>query len=134
MNSKVNNWAVELEQYNLKLDWIPGSKNLLADSLSRLIDVVPDAKQKQEPDGQEFGNFCFEELKPAELLEVAVTDTIMTDDCVEECIEHSIQSKDQSRSRQISPTTTTTPPNRKEGIERSIHSKRDCAGTKNAGH
>ena len=129
MNSKVNNWAVELQQYNLKLDWIPGSKNLLADSLSHLIDVVPDAKQKQEPDGQEFGNFCFEELKPAEILEVAVTDTIMTDDCIEECIEHSIQSKDQSRSRQIPPTTTTMPLNRKEGIEHSIHSKRDCAGT-----
>ena len=25
MNSKINNWAVELEQYRLKLDWIPGS-------------------------------------------------------------------------------------------------------------
>ena len=25
MNSKVNNWAVELEQFRLQLDWIPGS-------------------------------------------------------------------------------------------------------------
>ena len=97
MNSKVNNWAVELEQYNLKLNWIPGSKNLLAESLSRLMDVVLEAKQEQEPEGQEFGNFCFEDLKPAEILEVAVTDTITAADCVEECIEHSIQSKDQSR-------------------------------------
>ena len=134
MNSKVNNWAVELEQYNLKLDWIPGSKNLLADSLSHLIYVVPDAKQKQEPEGQEFGNFCFEDLKPAKILEVAVTDTIMTNNCVEECIEHSIQSKDQSQNRQMPPTTTTMPTSRSECIEHSIHSKRDCAETKKAGH
>ena len=26
LNSKVNNWAVELEQFNLKLDWIMGVK------------------------------------------------------------------------------------------------------------
>ena len=31
LNSKVNNWAVELEQFNLKLEWIQGSKNTLAD-------------------------------------------------------------------------------------------------------
>ena len=134
MNSKVNNWAVELEQYNLKLDWIPGSKNLLADSLSRLMDVVPEAKQEQEPEGQEFGNFCFEDLKPAEILEVAVTDTITTADCVEECIKHSIQSKDQSRNRQRPLTTPMTPLNKNEGIEHSIHSKRDRAGTKKVGH
>ena len=27
LNAKVNNWAVELEQYNLKLEWIQGIKN-----------------------------------------------------------------------------------------------------------
>ena len=43
MNSKVNNWAVELEQFRLHLEWIPGSRNLLADSLSHLLDIVPDA-------------------------------------------------------------------------------------------
>ena len=37
MNSKVNNWAVELEQFQLHLEWIPGTRNLLADSLSRLL-------------------------------------------------------------------------------------------------
>ena len=31
MNSKVNNWAVELEQFRLHLEWIPGTQNLLAD-------------------------------------------------------------------------------------------------------
>ena len=53
MNSKVNNWAVELEQFQLHLEWIPGTRNLLADSLSRLLDVVPDAQKIKEPDDHE---------------------------------------------------------------------------------
>ena len=63
LNSKVNNWEVELEQFNLKLEWIQGSKNTLADSLSRLLEVLPEAKLEPEPD-QEFGCYCFEELEP----------------------------------------------------------------------
>ena len=43
MNSKVNNWGMELEQFRLHLEWIQGSQNLLADSLSHLLDIVPDA-------------------------------------------------------------------------------------------
>ena len=31
LDAKVNNWAVELEQFNLKLEWIQGVKNTLAD-------------------------------------------------------------------------------------------------------
>ena len=64
LNSKVNNWAVELEQFNLKLEWIQGSKNTLADSLSHLLEIVPEAKLEPEPEGQEFGCYCFEELTP----------------------------------------------------------------------
>ena len=77
MNAKVNNWAVELEQFKIKLDWIPGSKNLLADSLSRLMEVVPEAQQTKEPEGQEFGSYCFEELKPVEVLETVAVEEIM---------------------------------------------------------
>ena len=44
MHPKVNNWAVELEQFRLYLEWIPASRNLLVDSLSCLIDVIPDAQ------------------------------------------------------------------------------------------
>ena len=67
LNSKVNNWAVELEQFNLKLEWIQGSKNTLADSLSRLLEIVPEAKLEPEPEGQEFGCYCFEELTPVHM-------------------------------------------------------------------
>ena len=69
MNSKVNNWVVELEQFQLHLEWIPGTRNLLADSLSRLLDVVPDAQKTKEPDDQEFGSYCFEDLEPAKVME-----------------------------------------------------------------
>ena len=64
LNSKVNNWAVKLEQFNLKMEWIQGSKNTLADSLSRLLEVVPEAKLEPEPEGQEFGCYCFDDLTP----------------------------------------------------------------------
>ena len=62
LNAKVNNWVVELEQFNLKLDWIQGVKNTLADSLSRLLDVDPEAKLQAEKKGHEFGRFCFENV------------------------------------------------------------------------
>ena len=76
MNSKVNNWAVELEQFRLHLEWIPGTRNLLADSLSRLLDVVPDAQKIKEPDDQEFGSYCFEELEPAKVMGKVGTEVI----------------------------------------------------------
>ena len=76
MNSKVNNWAVELEQFKLHLEWIPGSQNLLVDSLSQLLDVTLDAQQPGEPENHEFGNYCFEELKPAKILNTISTEVI----------------------------------------------------------
>ena len=76
MNSKVNNWAVELEQFRLHLEWIPGTRNLLADSLSHLLDVVPDARKIKEPDDQEFGSYCFEELEPAKVMKKVSTEVI----------------------------------------------------------
>ena len=76
MNSKVNNWAVELEQFRLHLEWIPGTRNLLADSLSHLLDVVPDAQKTKEPDDQQFGSYCFEDLEPAKVMEKVSTEVI----------------------------------------------------------
>ena len=67
---------VELEQFRLHLEWIPGTRNLLADSLSRLLDVVPDAQKTKEPDDQEFGSYCFEELEPAKVMERISTEVI----------------------------------------------------------
>ena len=90
MNSKVNNWTVELEQFKLHLDWIPGSRNLLADSLSRLLDVNPDANQTDEPHGHEFRSFCFKDLQPAKVLEVVITEVIELNEEHGEDREHSL--------------------------------------------
>ena len=48
----------------------------MADSLSRLLDVVPDAQKTKEPDNQEFGSYCFEELEPAKVMEKVSTELI----------------------------------------------------------
>ena len=63
MNSKVNNWAVELEMYNLKFEYIQGVKNTLADTLSGLLEIDPDVTLPDEPPGTEFGYYFFGELR-----------------------------------------------------------------------
>ena len=63
LNAKVNNWAVELEQFKIELDWIFGVKNSLADSLSRLLDITLEVEPTQEPFGEEFSVACFDKLE-----------------------------------------------------------------------
>ena len=48
LNSKVNNWAMELKSFNIQLEYIQGSKNILADTLSRLIDIDEDTRLPPE--------------------------------------------------------------------------------------
>ena len=55
MNTKVNNWAVELKSYNLKFEYIKSIKNTLTDTLSRLLEIDPDVTLPAEPPGTEFG-------------------------------------------------------------------------------
>ena len=62
---------MELETFNIKFEHISGVKNTLADTLSRIIKVDPDFKDKPEADGYEFGYSCFEELPPAEVYKVS---------------------------------------------------------------
>ena len=64
MNSKVNNWAVELESQNITFKYIPGIRNTLADTLSRLIEMNGDIKLHPEEEGKEFRYFPFKELPP----------------------------------------------------------------------
>ena len=42
LNSKVNNWAVELETFNIHFEHISGIQNTLADTLSRIVRMDPD--------------------------------------------------------------------------------------------
>ena len=64
LNSKVNNWAVELESQNITFEYIPGIRNTLADTLSRLIEMDENIKLQPEEEGKKFGYFPFEELPP----------------------------------------------------------------------
>ena len=65
MNANVNNWAVELESQNINFEFIAGTKNVLADTLSRLIEFDESIKLPDEEPGYEFGYTPFEELPPA---------------------------------------------------------------------
>ena len=64
LNSKVKNWAVELESQNITFEYIPGIRNTLADILSRLIEMDENIKLQQEEEGKDFRYFPFEELRP----------------------------------------------------------------------
>ena len=44
--------------------------------MSHLLDIVPDAQKSKEPDDQEFGSYCFEELEPAKVIETISTEVI----------------------------------------------------------
>ena len=78
-NSKVKNQAIELETFNIEFEHISGIKNILADTLSRIIRVDPDIKAEPESEGYELGYSCFEELPPAKVCKVSkvITETVM---------------------------------------------------------
>ena len=81
MNSKVNNWAVELESQKIDFVFIPGVTNVLADTLNKLIEVNSDIKLPEEEEGHEFGYVPFEQLPPAqvEVLEEILINEITND-------------------------------------------------------
>ena len=54
-NATVNNWAVSIEDYQLKFEYIKGVKNTFADTMSHLVQLDPDVALPPEPNGQQFG-------------------------------------------------------------------------------
>ena len=77
LNSKVNNWVMELEAFNIQFDYIKGSNNILVDTLSHLITIDPDMPTTPEEQGYEKGmslamqylrNFQKSKLKPMRLM------------------------------------------------------------------
>ena len=59
--------------------FIPGVKNVLTDTLSRLIEVDSDVKLPKESEGHKFGYIPFEQLPPAQveiLEEILVNEVI----------------------------------------------------------
>ena len=45
LNDTVNKWSTEIESFNINFVHISGKDNVLADTLSRLIDMDPELKQ-----------------------------------------------------------------------------------------
>ena len=71
LNNKVNNWAMELEAFNIKFQHVSGKTNIPADTLSRLVDIDPDARLDPENAGCEFGYYVFETLPKLSSEEIA---------------------------------------------------------------
>ena len=65
LNDTVNNWSTEIESFNINFVHISGKDNVLADTLSRLVNIDPDLKQQPNLKDHEFGKYGFETLPKA---------------------------------------------------------------------
>ena len=73
LNSKVNNWAIEISPFRITFEYIKGIKNTLADTMSRLIEIDPQTQQDSEPEGYEFGYYTFDSLPAMEVSNIDTT-------------------------------------------------------------
>ena len=73
LNSKVNNWAIEILPFCITFKYIKGIKNTLADTMSRLINIDPQVQQDSEPEGYEFGYYTFDTLPTLEVSNIETT-------------------------------------------------------------
>ena len=71
LNSKVNNWAIEISPFRITFEYIKGIKNTLADTMSRLTDIDPQVQS--EPEGYEFRYYIFDELPSLEVSDIKAT-------------------------------------------------------------
>ena len=70
----MNNWAVEISPCRIQFEYIMGIKNTLADTMSRLIQIDPEARLQPEQEGYEFWYHAFEDMEPIKC-EVSAVDT-----------------------------------------------------------
>ena len=73
LNSKVNNWAIEISPFRITFEYIKGIKNTLADTVSILIDIDPQVQPEPEPEGYEFRYYTFDELPSLEVSNIGST-------------------------------------------------------------
>ena len=62
LNSKVNNWAIEISPFRITFEYIKGIKNTLADTMNCLIEIDPQIQSEPEPEGYEFGYYIFDSV------------------------------------------------------------------------
>ena len=70
LNSKVNNWAIEICPFHITFEYTKGIKNTLADTMSRMIDIDPQVQPEPEPEGYEFGYYTFDPLPALEVHDI----------------------------------------------------------------
>ena len=70
LNSKVNNWAIEISPFCITFKYVKGIKNTLANTMSRLIDIDPQVQPESEPEVYEFGYYTFDTLPTLEVSNV----------------------------------------------------------------
>ena len=106
----LNNWAMELESFNIQFEYIQGSKNVLVDTLSRLIDIDQDTQLPPEEQGYEFGYAVFAELpkiKCYEINEVIAGDKEIKNDPgladALQCIDNPLSAEHLQRSQEQGP-------------------------------
>ena len=73
LNSKVNNWAIEISPFCITFEYIKGIKNTLADTMSQLININPQIQQDSEPEGYVFGYYTFDTLPTLEVSNIETT-------------------------------------------------------------
>ena len=73
LNSKVNNWAIEISPFPITFEYLKGIKNTLADTMSQLINIDPQVQQDSEPEGYEFGYYTFDTLPTCEVSNIETT-------------------------------------------------------------
>ena len=76
LNSKVNNWAIEISPFCITFKYIKGIKNTLADTMSQLINNDPQIQQDSEPEGYEFGYYTFDTLPTLEVSNIETTQDV----------------------------------------------------------
>ena len=75
LNTKVNNWAVEISPFKITFEYIKGIKNTLVDTMRRLIALNPDNQLVDEPEGFEYSYYAFDNI---DLIETQVEINEMT--------------------------------------------------------
>ena len=80
LNSKVNNWAIEISPFQIMFEYIKGIKNTLADTMSHLINIDTQIQSEPEPEGHEFGYYTFDLLPALEIHTIKMSPTASPQD------------------------------------------------------
>ena len=73
LNSKVNNWGIEISPFCITFKYIKGIKNTLAETMSRLNNINPQVQQDSEPEGYKFRYYTFDTLPTLDVSNIETT-------------------------------------------------------------